>query len=253
MSKHQRHPSRKEASGSDEAAFLLDLRTGQAGRPAGEPPSTEPPGPRTNLFAHSASTRSLWEFVGLVLIAYVTPVILLLDGVIPFRYRFTVLLGMAALVFGFEMVRGRSWRELGFRRDTLRGSLKANVALSLVLGIGILIAYSLGAMHVSTIHGFTLFYPFYVFVSSPSQEFLFRSVIFAEMKRAGITRPAAQVVISTAIYTLPHAIYRDVLTLVVVAVIGVFWAFIYRRYPNWYGVALSHAVLGALSIAVGLV
>lgn len=30
MSKHQRHPSRREASGSDEAAFLVDLRTGQA-------------------------------------------------------------------------------------------------------------------------------------------------------------------------------------------------------------------------------
>ncbi|HEX6700886.1 MAG TPA: CPBP family intramembrane glutamic endopeptidase [Gaiellaceae bacterium] len=178
---------------------------------------------------------------------------LILAGVIPFAERFAVLLAMAAIVLVLERVCGRSWHELGFRKDTLRDSLVANIGLSLVLSAGIVTAFAFGAFSGSTIHGFTLFYPFYVFISSPSQEFLFRSVIFAEMERAGLRGPATQVIFSTAVYTFPHAIYKDPSTLLVVAAIGLIWGFIYHRYPNWYGVALSHAVLGALSIAVGLV
>jgi hypothetical protein len=168
-----------------------------------------------------------------------------LTGVIPFSQRFTLLLGMAIVVFVVELIRGRSWKELGFRSDTLSGSLKVGAIL--------LIAWVFGAFSSSAAHESALFYVFYVLISSPTQEFLFRSVVFAEMNRAKIAGARWQVGLSTLIYVFPHTIYKDALTVLVVAAIGAIWGLIYWRYPNIYGVALSHAALGAVSIAAGLI
>jgi hypothetical protein len=192
-------------------------------------------------------------FAALVLGLYVVPVVLLLVDVIPFSLRFVVLLAMAGLLFVIERLRRRDWHELGFRKDNLRRSLRANTYLSVGFGLAIGLGAILHGFPGSSIHGFTLFYPFYVLISSPSQEYLFRSVIFCEMNRSGITGRRSQVLLSTAIYTFPHTIYHSASTVIVVAFIGLIWGAIYYRLPNWYGVALSHSVLGALSIAVGIV
>lgn len=195
----------------------------------------------------------MWAFIMLAVLVYVLPVALILVGVIPFSQRFTVLLLMAIAVFALERLRGRTWAELGIRTDNLRGALTANLILSVVLTVGLLVAFFMGAIRTPTIHGWSSFYLFYVLISSPSQEFLFRSTVFAEMERSGLHGRFAQVGVSTVLYALPHAIYHDALTLFVAAVMGVVWGVIYRRYPNWFGVALSHAILGALSIYLGLI
>jgi membrane protease YdiL (CAAX protease family) len=192
-------------------------------------------------------------FACLVLLIYVLPVTLILADVIPFRYRFVVLLAMAVVVLVVEKGRGRSWRELGFRADSRRGSLVANGVLSAVLLVGLALAYAFHAFTTPGARESVLFYVFYVLVSSPSQEFLFRSVVFGEMERAQIKGARLQVPICTLVYVFPHAIYKSVSTLLVVAAIGIVWSAIYYRYRHWGGVALSHAVLGATSIAVGLI
>ena len=206
-----------------------------------------------NCFNSHSSQNELPKFVALILCVYVAPVVLILPGVIPFSQRFTLLLGMAIVVFVVELIRGRSWKELGFRSDTLSGSLKVNLALSATVGAILLIAWVFGAFSSSAAHESALFYVFYVLISSPTQEFLFRSVVFAEMNRAKIAGARWQVGLSTLIYVFPHTIYKDALTVLVVAAIGAIWGLIYWRYPNIYGVALSHAALGAVSIAAGLI
>ncbi len=192
-------------------------------------------------------------FLVVALIAYVLPVVLLLLNVIPFSQRYIVLLSISVVLFAVALLRRRSWRELGFRRDTLRKSMLVNLVLSVVVGAGLLLAYAFGAIREPTIYGWSNFYLFYVLISSPTQEFLFRSFVFAEMRRSGIVSAIPQIAISTVLYALPHSIYRDLTTLLVAAAMGVVWGLIYRRFPNWFGVALSHAILGAISIAVGLI
>ncbi len=199
------------------------------------------------------SRKGVAKFAFLILFVYILPVVLLLVGIVPFSQRFTVLLVMAVFVLVLERARGRDWRELGFRTDNLRQSLVVNVAVIVVLGACILTAMVLGGVKSPATTSSAAFYVFYVLISSPSQEFLFRSVVFTEMNHIGIKSGWWQIPLSTVIYVFPHLIYKNWSTIIVVAFIGTLWAFIYRRYPNWVGVALSHAALGALSIVAGLV
>lgn len=64
-----------------------------------------------------------------------------------------------------------------------------------------------------------------------------------------------------ALYALPVTLLwldifpyeYDVITLLVTLVMGLIWGAIYYQYPNFWGTAFSHAVLGATSIFVGLI
>lgn len=193
------------------------------------------------------------RLLGVLAVAYYLPVILLWARVIPFAYRFHVLVMMSAAMAAYSVARGRRASELGFVRGPLGPSLAANGALSLLL-LGLMLAlHRAHLIRPPTVPNWNLFYVFYVFVSSPCQEFLFRCALFAEMRGSGITNPAAQVCISAVTYCFLHVIYNDAITLGVTLVMGIVWGILYQRYPSFWGVTLSHAVLGAVSIAVGLI
>jgi membrane protease YdiL (CAAX protease family) len=67
------------------------------------------------------------------------------------------------------------------------------------------------------------------------------------LNRTGAPSPAALT------YAFLHVIYRDWLAFLAPLGIGLVWGAVYRRYPNLWAVVRSHAVLGLISIAVGLV
>ena len=193
------------------------------------------------------------RFAAFAAVAYYLPAALLFFGVIPFAYRFVVLVVMAGLLGGHAALRGLTPRELGLTREHLHGSLVANGTLSAILALLLIGAFSAHAIRTPTIPAWRWFFPFYVLISSPAQEFLYRSVMFAELRRAGIDGVVGQVLLSALTYCLLHSIYRDWITLAVTLFMGIVWGLLYRRWPNLWGVALSHAVLGALSILTGLV
>ena len=188
----------------------------------------------------------------LVFIYYVPPTLLWL-GAIPFSYRFYTLVILAGIMIGLAYLRGFSLHDLGFRKDTLKPSLLWNGGLSLVFVAIMYAAYTAGWIRKPTVPDWNLFFVFYVFISSPSQEFLFRSTLFAEMRRVGITRLPWLILISAVTYCFLHVFYRDPLTLGVTLFMGIVWGLIYNKYPNFWGVALSHAVLGVVSILVGII
>lgn len=77
--------------------------------------------------------------------------------------------------------------------------------------------------------------------------------MFAELNRSGVSRSLWQILISAITYSLMHVFYNDLITLGVTLLMGVVWGMIYRKHPNFWGVALSHAVLGVVSILVGII
>jgi membrane protease YdiL (CAAX protease family) len=114
-------------------------------------------------------------------------------------------------------------------------------------------AFKAGIIREPTIPGWKLFFVYYVFISGPSQEFLFRSNFFALMRRENIGGPVLQIIASAVTYSFLHIFYNDLITLLVTFAAGLVWGWIYHRYPNFWGVAFSHSVLGAASIMVGLI
>lgn len=192
-------------------------------------------------------------FLLLIVFVYCPPVLLLWIGIIPFRHHFTVLVLFTLLIAILAVIRRYTMRDLGFRKDTLRNSLVWNSLLTIVLAGILYVAFYFHWIREPTIPNWSFFFLFYYFVSSPSQEFLYRSVVFAEMQRAGIESRFWKVAFSSINYSFMHVIYNDMLTLVATLVVGVMWGFIYEKYPNYWGVAFSHAALGTVAILVGLV
>ncbi len=191
---------------------------------------------------------------GLVLaVGYLIPIILVWLDVIPFRYRLTVfdIITILAVVYVFES--DHTLRDLGFRTDNLIGSLKWNLLLIAVVLGGLAALRRFGVVPRAMFPGIKLSVIYYIIVLGPVQEFLFRSIIFAEMDRAGIRGAFAQITLSAALFSFLHVIYRDWITLVATFAIGIVWGAIYYKYRNFYGVALSHVLMGIAAISSGLI
>jgi membrane protease YdiL (CAAX protease family) len=188
-----------------------------------------------------------------LVILYLLPPALILVGVIPFARRFEVLTGMTVLMVVYDDLYDIGFRELGFRTDNLKASLLLNSLASLSLVLLMFVSFKAGLIREPTLPGWRLFFVYYIFVSSPSQEFLFRGNLFALMSRANIKSPLVQVVASSATFSYMHIIYRDPLTLAVAFGAGLLWGWIYQKHPNFWGVAFSHAIVGAVAILVGVV
>ena len=78
------------------------------------------------------------------------PVVLVWTGVIPFAYRFYVLIAMTAVMAAYAALVGLGWKELGFRRDTLRGSMVSNGIVSAVLLLLLVGSYLAGSIMCSS-------------------------------------------------------------------------------------------------------
>jgi membrane protease YdiL (CAAX protease family) len=203
--------------------------------------------------AGAPSTQSLAQFAAIVLAAFYLPPLLIYFGIIPFAYRFVVLVTVAGVLALVAWRRGTPAADLGLRSDNFKPALALNAALAIALGSALLAAFALGLMRQPRAIDWWWFAPFYVAVSCPAQEFLCRGFLFAEMQRRGITGAGAQIAVSAVSYAFLHIVYRDWLAVVASLAIGGVWGALYRRYPNLWGVILSHAVLGLVSIRVGLI
>ncbi len=188
-----------------------------------------------------------------IVFGFVAPVVVVATGVIPFAFRFLVLVVMTGLVLVLVKVRGFRAAELGLRRDNLVPSFTVN-AVATAVGIAILfIAAAAGRAHRMPVDEPWIFYVFYVIVSSTSQEFLYRGFLFGELRRAGITSGWMLTGVSAVLFAFLHVIYHDWPTVVMALGFGVVLGAIYTRTNNLWGVCLTHSVLGAASIAAGLV
>ena len=217
----------------------------------------ERPGPALSMkLPERVSTgfsRRTRSFLLSVVALYYIPPLLLWIGVIPFTWRFQLLGCMTVVMVLYDRWHGFGLKELGFRRDTLKKSMFLNIFTSLLLSVFMLVSFKFGLIRTPTIPTWKMFFVYYLIISSTSQEFLFRSSLFALMNKAQISGPMVQVLVSAITYSFMHVFYKDVITLVATFVIGLVWGWIYYKYPNFWGVAFSHALLGATSIRVGLI
>lgn len=197
--------------------------------------------------AEGVSAKQLRLF-SIVAGVYITPVVLLRLSVIPYRWRFCVLIAMAAVAVIFATAR-YSAHGLGLRRPGLLQILGWAVIPSALLIAGVFWA---DLPHRLLATQRLPFYLFFVLLSAPAQEFLYRSFLFAELAAARIP-PVGMVVVSACLYSFMHTIARDGMTTLLTFVVGLIWATIFLRTNNFFIVALSHAGLGVAAITLGVI
>ena len=180
---------------------------------------------------------------------YAMPVLLLLFGVISFERRFQVLIIMALVAALLAAFRQYTPSKLGFHRPRLSGMLTWSIIPSILLLAGVFITDLPHRL-------FTLerlpFYLFFIFVSSPAQEFLYRSFLHTELKAVRLSR-LSTIIVSASLFSFMHVIYKDSLTVALTFLAGLVWSAVFTRTNSFYIGALSHAAVGAVTIELGVI
>lgn len=188
--------------------------------------------------------------LGLVL-GYIAIPLLIFFGVLPFEYKFVFLAAYGILSYLVLRFMGVRNSELGLTTKKWQASLKSVIGVTLFFVIAALAAYKfIGARFEPS--ETLLFYLFYVFISSPVQEFLYRGATTYFGKTFSLNKWST-ILISALLYSLVHIIYKDWILLVATFVLGITWHLIYLKTDNLLGVVISHAIFGALTIFLGLI
>lgn len=188
----------------------------------------------------------------LLILLYQLPVFLLFLKIIDYKYRYVLLFIFTFILFVYTYSQRYNLRDLGFRIDNIRKDIIINLTFCLIIVLALILSDQFGLIRNPTIPDWKLFFIFYVFISSPLQEFLFRSLVFHELKLFGLGN-VGQIIISTINFSLMHIIYHDWLTYLSALFAGLCLGLIYWKTKSIYGISFSHAVIGAVSIYVGLV
>jgi len=202
---------------------------------------------------HSQSVRQERQKVLLIVgFIYILPVVLIFVGLIPFSWRFAVLIISAMVIVAIARLYRFSAVELGFTQKHLRNSLQAISLPTFGVTFLVLIHYiTQGSRLDNSAYNWT-FYLLFIGLSSPVQEFLYRGFLFSIFSRAKL-EISLQIILSSFLYSFVHLIYRDLPTLVFTFIVGLLWGYYYAKFGNLYSIIVSHSLLGAIAIIVGLV
>jgi len=208
----------------------------------------------TQSLTQTFKRNSYFMYIFLLAVALYLPVTMIWTGIISFKHRFALMFGMLGVMIFYVFLRGHSLSDLGFRRDTLKQSLKWNLLISLFFVSFLVLLYRMNVIAGKSAAPLgPLFFIFYILILSPVQEFFFRSILFAEMRNIRHRYHWAIIVLSTFSFCFLHVIYHYPTIVLVTLCMGLVWSIIYYKYPNIWGVSLSHAMLGVTAFLIGLI
>jgi membrane protease YdiL (CAAX protease family) len=186
----------------------------------------------------------------IIIILYIIPVFLIISNIISFRYRFIILGIVGLLTILSAFLKKTTWNEIGCRRNNLIPAIKNIIPITAICTVLSILYYHFYGARIDNSGIPVYFYVFYMLVSAPLQEFLYRSYIFYILSEINLSRYF--LIISPVLYALAHLIYNDILTVILSLIIGIYWAYHYRQFKNLYSIAFSHIVLGIVAIATGI-
>ena len=177
------------------------------------------------------------------------PIIIMFNNYL-YKNKFYILTIIGALIYLLMKLFKVSDKELGFSKKNMLISIKRNVPLILIM---IIIIVVLKALHFDKYvpNESISFYIFYIFISCPIQEFLYRGVFgyFNNKSKNDIL----WIILSSLCYSYIHIIYKDIVTCILTFIIGIVWYILYKKDYNLIGIISSHIVLGILTISLGIV
>ncbi len=187
----------------------------------------------------------------LLLLFYLAMPILILLDVISFKYKFVVMVIFAIVSYVLLRLIGVKNQQLGISTDNLWLSIKTILPITIAFVILALIFYKLGWSRFEPTETFG-FYLFYVFISSPIQEFLYRGMTtyFGGVFNLPIW---VIIIVSSLLFAFVHIIYKDYALVISTFFLGLIWHYLYLKTNNLVGVSVSHAMVGILTIFLGLI
>ncbi len=187
----------------------------------------------------------------LIFTFYIVIPFLLLINPLFFKNKFIILTIGGILIYTILRLSGFNNSSLGIKPAKTTQSIRDISVITLIL---IVIGIILSSFKISRFQpSETLsFYLFYIFVSSPIQEFLYRGALTSILQQINF-RKFSIILISSILYSLAHLGYKDLITCILTFLIGLLWHQKYLKTKNLTGVIISHAILGAVTIFIGII
>lgn len=187
----------------------------------------------------------------LVFTFYITIPFLLLINPLFFKNKFIILTIGGILIYILLRLLGFDNNSLGIKPIKTKQSIRDVSMMTFILIITgiILSSFKISRFQPSE----TLpFYLFYIFISSPIQEFLYRGALTSILQQINF-RESSIILISSILYSLAHLGYKDFITCILTFLIGLLWHQKYLKTKNLTGVTISHAILGVITIFIGVI
>ena len=206
--------------------------------------------PNTNHTAHTTHRRQIIYLYAIVCV-YLTLPILICIGIIPWNMKFVALIVGVVAMYIVMRILGNTHSDIGITRQRTIYSLKTVLPITIVLLIAAGLFLLLEKPRFSPTEGIG-FYVFYILISCPAQELLFRGILSRMLQELRLHQ-ALELGVAAALFGYVHIIYGDMLTVVVMGIVGLFWHRAYQHSSNLIGVTISHVVLGVMTIALGII
>lgn len=172
-------------------------------------------------------------------------------GIIPWNMKFAALVVGAVAMYIVMRILGHTHSDIGITRQRTIYSLKTVLPITIALLIATGLFLLLEKPRFSPTEGIG-FYVCYILISCPAQELLFRGILSRMLQELQLHR-VLELGVAATFFGYVHIIYGDILTVVVMSVVGLFWYQAYQRSSNVIGVTISHVVLGVMTIALGII
>lgn len=184
----------------------------------------------------------------IIILIYIALPVLICQSCFLFNIKFYLLTVIGILIFCLLKIFKIPNNYLGLTKNNYIKSLKRNLPV-IIICIILIVIVKLLPYNRFTSNKTIVFYIFYILISCPIQEFLYRGVFgyFDKIKE----HKWLWVITSSICYAFVHIIYKGFLTCVII--IGIIWYLLYRKDYNLFGVVLSHIVLGILTISLGII
>ena len=186
----------------------------------------------------------------LILLIYLLVPILILYNSYLFKIKFYILTIIGVIIFILMKVFNIKNKDLGINKNNILKSIKRNLLL-IIVSIIIIIIFKLLHIDKYNSNESIFFYIFYILISCPIQEFLYRGV-FGYFEKV-YNNKYLWLIISSLLYSFIHIIYKDILTCILTFIIGIIWYILYRKDYNLVGVSISHIIIGILTISLGII
>jgi len=186
-----------------------------------------------------------------IFLIFILPVLLLYFKILPVDWRY-ILLSVSAL-FIYGIVRREHWthEDMGVRHDNFRKAFPFYLFFT-VAGIVLLflIHHKINIQSANTNMFYLKTFIFFLPVSF-FQEFAFRSFLMPRLKEV-YKNVYCVILLNAVLFALIHTVYPKLgIGLPLAFISGIFFAWLYFKYPNLVLISISHALLNLTAVLLG--